>query len=144
MTPVDISMPRDLIRRRKNAGYAAICAVGFDADPHVFRLATAENVEGHLSLLQPGTWQPLHFVRLVWTPGLAVARTIATGAEEFLTDLGQHLGQHWYRAEMGLLDELVHAGATKLNSPTWTHSELIARLRRDANREADRFAAGFI
>lgn len=142
--PVDISMPRDIAKRRKNAGYAAICTVGFDADTGVFRLATAENVEGHLSLLQPGTWQPLHFVRVVWTPGLAVARTIAVGAEKFLTDIGAHLGQHWYRAGLDVLDDLVKSEAASLNSPIWSHRDLIQRLTRQADREADRFAAGII
>lgn len=140
--PVDVSMPRDLIKRRKNAGYAAICAVGFKSDPGVFRIATAENVEGHLSLLQPGTWEPLHFERLIWTPGLAVARTIVVGAEKFLTDLRLHLGQHWFRADLDVLDQLILSEARKLNSPFWSNAELIIRLRTQANKEADRFAEG--
>ncbi len=141
---IDPSMSRDLTRRRKEAGYAAICAVGFAADPGVFRVATAENTEGHLSLLQPGTWQPLHFARLVWTPGLAVARTIVVGAEKFLTDIGASLGQHWFRAELNVLDDLIRAEAESLRSPLWTHLQLIARLRAKADEEADRFAAGII
>ena len=31
--PIDIAMPRNLVERRKNDGYAAVCAVGFDAIP---------------------------------------------------------------------------------------------------------------
>lgn len=140
--PIDVSMSRDLVRRRKNEGYAAVCAVGFDADPGVFRLATAENIEGHLSLLQPGNWQPMHFVRVVWTPGLAVARTIATGAERFLININAHLGQHWFRADLDVLDGLVQAEAVSLKSPIWSQRELIQRLQRHSDREADRFAEG--
>ena len=97
---VDISMPRDLVRRRRNAGYAAICAIGVSSDPKVFRLGTAENVEGVLAQLQPGTWEKLHFARLVWTQGLAVARTIVTGAERALETSARPLGGHWYRGEL--------------------------------------------
>ena len=140
--PLDVAMPRDLLQRRKNTGYAAICAVGFKADTGVFRLATAENIEAHLSLLQPGTWQPLYFVRLVWTPGLAVARTIVVGAERMLARAGAELGQHWFRAGLEILDELIAAEARNLKTPIWSHPELIARLRGQASREADRFAEG--
>ncbi|MES0071878.1 hypothetical protein [Mesorhizobium sp. M0058] len=138
--PIDIDMPRDLVRRRKNAGYAAICAVGFAADPGVFRLATAENIEAHLSLLQPGTWQPLHFVRVVWTPGLPVARTIVLATERFL--LSMHLGQHWHRASLEVLDIAIAAEVLTLRASTWSHPELTASLKGQANREADRFAEG--
>lgn len=139
---IDISMPRDLVRRRKNAGYAAICAVGYDAEPRVFRLATAENIEGHLALLQPGRWEELYFARVVWTPGLAVARTIVVGVEAALTAADAYLGQHWFGAERNQLDELLRLGIDKLRSPSWSHAELIARLKRQAEREADRFAEG--
>lgn len=140
--PIDVAMPRDLVRRRKNAGYAAICAVSFDADPGVFRLATAENVEAHLSMLQPGTWQLLHFARLVWTPGPAVARTVVVGVERFLAST--HLGHHWFRSSLEVLDIAIAAEAMSIKASTWTHPELIARLKGHADREADRFAEGVI
>lgn len=140
--PVDIAMPRNLVDRRKNAGYAAVCAVGFDADPGVFRLATAENIEAHLPLLQPGRWERLHFVQVVWTPGMPVARTIAQGAERFLANF--HLGQHWYRASLGALNDVVRSEAAFIRSSIWSHPELIARLKGQAVREADRFAKGII
>ena len=140
--PVDIAMPRNLLQRRKNAGYAAICAVGFDADPGVFRLATAENIEGHLPLLQPGRWERLHLAHVAWTPGMAVARTIVLGAERFLANF--HLGQHWYRASLKTLNSVLMAEAVALRSTIWSHPELIARLRGQADSEADRFAAGII
>jgi hypothetical protein len=138
----DIAMPRDLVQRRKNVGYAAVCAVGFDADPGVFRLATAENIEGHLPLLQPGRWESLHFAHVVWTPGLLVARTIVLGAERSLANC--HLGQHWYRASLETLNSVLMAEALALKSTTWSHPELIARLKGQADREADRFAEGII
>lgn len=140
MLPVSSAMPRDLARRRKKAEYAAICAVGFDADPGVFRLHATEDIENHLFKVQPGTWHVLHFVRLLWTPGPAVARTIVVGVEQTLTRHGVHLGQHWYRAHLDWLDELIGGEAKALNSPTWTHTALIERLQRQADREADRFA----
>lgn len=140
--PIDIDMPRDLLQRRKKTGYAAICAVGFKADPGVFRLATAENIEAHLSLIQPGTWQPLHFERVVWTPGLAVARTIVLAVERFFASA--HLGQHWFRIPLEALDIAIAAESISLKTSTWSHPELIARLRGQADREADRFAAGII
>lgn len=140
--PVDISMPRDLLRRRKATGYAAICVVGFDADPAVVRIATAENIEGHLAALQPGTWHRLHFMRVVWTPGLVVARTIVIAAEKFLTGAGFHLGHHWYRVGLDVVDDLVRAETIRLRAKTWTHADLIALLRQEANRQADRFAEG--
>lgn len=140
--PVDIAMGKELLTRRKNAGYAAICAVGLETDPGVFRLATAENVEAHIPQLQPGRWEPLHFARLLWTPGMAVARTMVTGAEKFLAETGHSLGQRWHRAPLDLLDDLLTAEAVRLNARTWTHSELIIRLKRQAKAQADSFAAG--
>jgi hypothetical protein len=140
--PVNVAMPRNLIDRRKSAGYAAVCAVGFDADPGVFRLATAENLEAHLPQLQPGRWERLHFAHVVWTPGLAVARTIVLAAERFLVNF--HLGQHWYRASLETLSSVIAAEASTLRSTIWSHSELIARLKGQADREADRFAEGII
>jgi hypothetical protein len=136
----DIAMPSNLVQRRKNAGYAAVCAVGFDADPGVFRLATAENIEAHLPLLQPGRWERLHFAHVVWTPGMAVARTIMLGAERSLANC--HLGQHWYRASLDTLNNVLLAEAVALRSTVWSHPELIARLKGQENREADRFAEG--
>ncbi|RWB67583.1 hypothetical protein [Mesorhizobium sp.] len=135
-------MSRDLRIRRKTIGYCAICAVGMVTDPEVFRLATAENVEAHLSQLQPGTWQALQFQRVLWTPGFAVARTIVVGVERFLTDVGNSLGNHWYRAPLELLDQLIVAQQMTLKARLWTHQELVARLRNHANEEADRFANG--
>ena len=140
--PIDIAMPRNLVERRKNDGYAAVCAVGFDADPGVFRLATAENIEAHLPQLQPGRWERLHFAYVVWTPGLVVARTIVLGAERSLANC--HFGQHWYRASLDVLNGLLLAEATALRSTVWSHPELIARLKGQADREADRFAEGII
>jgi hypothetical protein len=78
---VDITMPRDLAKRRKAAGYVAIAAIALDADPNVFRLGAVEDIEVLLSRLQLGTWHELYFVRAIWTPGLAVARTMVAGAE---------------------------------------------------------------
>lgn len=140
--PVDIAMARNLVERRKAAGYAAIVAIGFDADPGVFRLATAENIEGHLPLLQPGRWERLHFAYVIWTPGAAVARTIVQAAERFLANF--HLGQHWYRASLETLNTLLLAEALALRSTVWSQADLIARLKGQADREADRFAAGII
>ena len=140
--PCDIAMPRNLVERRKSAGYAAVCAVGFDADPGVFRLATAENIEAHLPQLQPGRWEPLHFAYVVWTPGLAVARTIVQGVERFLANF--HLGQHWYRAGLDVLHGVLLAEASALRSTVWSQAEMIARLKGHADREADRFASGII
>lgn len=140
--PVDIAMPRDLVRRRKNSGFAAICAVGIEGDESLFRLATAENVEAHVPALQVATWHHLHLVRVVWTPGMAVARTIVVAAEKFLTTTGFLVGNHWYRADLGILDDLVRAEAFRLRAETWTQPELLARLRSEAHREADRFAEG--
>ena len=71
-----------------------------------------------------------------------MARTIVMGTERFLTDTGHALGQHWFRAGLDVLDDLIVAEATRLKSPTWSHPELITRLRGQANREADRFAEG--
>ncbi|MBB6413522.1 hypothetical protein [Mesorhizobium sangaii] len=105
-------------------------------------MAVAENLEGLIQLLQPGRLEKLHFVRLIWTPGLAVARTIVVGAERFVTDTGHALGQHWFGAGIDVLEDLIVAEATRLKSPTWSHPELIARLKGKENREADRFAAG--
>ena len=138
----NIAMPRNLVQRRKNGGYAAVCAVGFDADPGVFRLGAAENIEGLLPLLQPGRWERLHFAHVVWTPGMAVARTIVLGAERSLANC--HLGQHWYRASLETLNSVITAEAVALRSTVWSHADLIARLKGQADREADRFAAGII
>lgn len=91
---VDISMPRDLLRRRRNAGYAAVCVVGTAADPKIFRIGTAENVEGVLAQLQPGAWARLHFTRIVWTQGSVVARTVVAGAERSLETTAKALGSH--------------------------------------------------
>jgi hypothetical protein len=139
---IDITTPRDLRLRRKGDGYCAICAVGIDIDPGVFRLATAENLEAHLPQLQPGTWHQLHLARVIWTPGFPVARTIVMKTEKFLTNTGHALGNHWYRAELDLFDRLVVAEQRSLNARLWTHQELIARLRSHANEEADRYAEG--
>lgn len=141
--PVDISMSAPLRRRRKFAGYAAICAVGVAERPGVFRIATAENVEAHIAGLQPGSWHKLHFDRVIWTPGLAVARTIVVNAEKFLSNTGHALGNHWFRVEdTGLLDELIVAEAQSLRAPLWSQDELVARLQAQADREADNFAKG--
>lgn len=140
--PVDVSMARDLRIRRKTIGYCAICAVGIEGDPGVFRLATAESIENHLPQLQPGTWHQLHLARVVWTAGFPVARTIVMKAEKFLTDTGHALGQHWYRAPLDLLDQIILAEQRSLNARLWTHQELVALLRRHANEEADRYAEG--
>lgn len=140
--PVDVTMSRDLLHRRKVIGYAAIVAVGFDADPGVFRLATAENVEAHLPQLQPGRWEKLHFSRVIWTPGLAVARTIVSAVERFLTST--HLGHHWFRSSLEVLDIAIAAEAMSIKASTWSQAELLARLKGQADREADRFAAGVI
>jgi hypothetical protein len=137
---IDAAMSRDLIRRRRNAGYAAVVAVGFGGDPGVFRLASAENLEAHLSTLQPGTWQALRFERIVWTAGPAVARTIVMGVERRLK--AQCLGQHWFRASLEVLDIAIAAEAMSLKAATWSQSELIARLKAQSDREADRFAEG--
>lgn len=138
------SMPRDLLRRRREAGYAAICAVGFEGDPSVRRLGPAENVEAHLTILQPGRWERLHFDRILWTPGMAVARTIVDKAEKFLTEAGHALGNHWFRVEIDVLDDLFRAEAISLNARTWTMDELTIRLKRQADAEADRYARGEI
>lgn len=140
--PVDARMSHDLRIRRKSIGYCAICAVGMEADRSVFRLATAQSIETHLADLQPGTWQALHFERVIWTPGFAVARTIVLKVERFLTDVGHSLGNHWYRAKLDLLDQLIVAEQRSLNTRLWTHQELIARLKSHADEEADRFAEG--
>lgn len=139
---IDISMSRDLRLRRKQIGYCAICAVGMADEPGVFRLATAESIETHLAQLQPGTWHQLQFERVIWSPGFPVARTIVTKAEKFLTDVGHALGNHWYRAPLDLLDQLILAEQRSLNARLWTQQELIARLRSHANEEADRYAEG--
>lgn len=140
--PVDIAMARNLVERRKAAGYAAIVAVGFEADQGVFRLATAENLEAHLPQLQPGRWERLHFASVIWTPGAAVARTIVVGVERFLAST--HLGNHWYRASLETLHSAILVEAAALRSAIWTQAELIARLKGQADRAADRFAAGVI
>ncbi|WEX10318.1 hypothetical protein [Chelativorans sp. AA-79] len=139
---LDVSMPRDLRQRRRRIGYAAIVAVGIADTTEVFRLATAENIEGHLGDLQPGRWEPLHFARVVWTPGMAVARTITARTERFLADTGYALGQHWFNAPLDLLDQLITAEARSLNTRTWSHAELVEKLRKQADDEADRFAQG--
>jgi hypothetical protein len=72
------------------------------------------------------------------------ARTIATKAERWLTDAKFGLGQHWYRAELDVLDDLIKAEAISLRARTWTHQELIDRLQKQLDEEADRFAAGHI
>lgn len=138
--PLDATMSRDMIRRRRNAGYAAVVAVGFQGDAGVFRLASAENLEGHLSTLQPGTWQALRFERITWTAGPAVARTIVMGVERFLASSA--LGQHWFRASLEVLDIAIAAEAMSLKASTWTQADLIARLKAQSDREADRFAEG--
>ncbi len=138
--PLDATMSRDLIRRRRNAGYAAVVAVGFSGDSGVFRLASAENLEAHLSTLQPGTWQALHFNRIIWTAGPAVARTIVVGVERFLKTFA--LGNHWFRASLEVLDIAIAAEAMSLKASTWSQADLIARLKAQSDSEADRFAAG--
>lgn len=141
--PVDVSMPKSLRERRTRARYCAVCAVGLLGEPGVFRLATAENVEGHLALIQPGNWRKVVFDRLYWTAGSAVARTIVTRCENFLTRKGDGMGHHWYRAPLDVLDDLVRAEAVSLNATVWSHEQLIGTLRTHANLEADRFAHGF-
>ena len=141
---IDISMPRDLLRRRKDGGYAALCVIGLDADPGAFRIGAAEDVEVLLSRLQLGTWHDLQFVRLIWTPGLPVARSIALSTEKFLTDIGAHLGRHWFRSELNVIDDLFTAAIAKLNTNTWLHHELLIRLLAQSNQEADRFAEGIL
>jgi hypothetical protein len=137
---INIAMGKDIIRRRRNAGYAAVCAVGVAADTSVFRLASAENIEDHLKQLQPGRWERLEFVRLIWTPGPTVARTIVVGAERFLASAA--LGNHWYRASLEVLDIAIAAEAMSLKASIWSQAELVARLKAQSDREADRFAAG--
>lgn len=136
------AMPRDLMRRRREAGYAAICVVGFAEDPTVHRIGPAENIEAHLTLLQPGRWERLHFDRVLWTQGMAVARTIVDKAEKSLTDSGHALGNHWFRVEIDVLDDLFRAEAISLNARTWTPDELTIRLKRQADAEADRYGRG--
>ncbi|PWJ81546.1 hypothetical protein C7441_11078 [Pseudaminobacter salicylatoxidans] len=138
----DVAMPRDVLRRRKIGGYAALCAIGIDAEPGVFRVGAVEDVEVLLSRLQLGTWHDLHFSRLLWTPGIELARTVAADAEKFLSDIGAHLGRHWYRTDLDIIDDLFTAGITKLNAKAWHPHELLARLQTQANREADRFSEG--
>lgn len=142
--PVDIAMPKWLRERRRSERYAAICAVGLQGEAGVLRLATAENVEAHLAIVQPGSWRKVQFERVIWTPGLVVAQTIVTRAERFLTNTNHELGSHWYRAGIDLIDELVMAEAVRLNAPLWSHDELVAKLRAEGLREADRFAGGVI
>jgi len=141
---VSIDMPRDLIQRRRCRGFVAICAVGFQADPLVFRLATAENIEGHLATLQPGTWHHLFFRRVLWTAGSAVARTITIAAEKWMSANGWSLGNHWFRAELDVLDDLLRAEAMTLRAGLIGHADLVRLLRQQADNEADRFAQGIV
>ena len=140
----DVSMPRDLAKRRKAAGYVAIAAIGLDAEPGVYLLGAAEDIDVLLSRLQRGTWHELYFVRAVWTPGLAVARTIVAGAEGALTEAGYALAPHWYRVGLDVLDTAIEKERAKLRSPVWSNAELAAKLRRQSHAEVDRFAAGII
>jgi hypothetical protein len=75
--PLDVHMPPELRKRRTTVGYAAICAVGYPAEPGVFC-------------------------------------------------------------------DLIKAEAISLRARTWTHQELIDRLQKQLDEEADRFAAGHI
>lgn len=140
--PSDIALPRHLMKQRKREGYAAICAIGTDADPGVFRLGAAEDVEVLLSRLQLGTWHELRFLRTVWTPGLELANSIVKSAETWLTGASFGLGRHWFRVGLDILDDLIRAEAIRRNASLWTPDELALRLRQAANREADRFAEG--
>jgi len=144
MRPLALSIPRSIGKRRKTGGYAAICAIAFDAEPGVFRLGAAEDIDVLLSRLQLGTWHELYFVRAIWTPGMAVARTVAAGVEKALTGAGVALGQHWYRSGLDVLDAAVEAERAKLRAQVWSNAELIARLRHQENAEADRFADGIV
>lgn len=140
----DASMPRSLTHRRKKEGYAAICAIGFDADPKAFCIHPTEDVEKLLPRLQIGTWHTLRFMRTIWTPGLPLARTIIGRVKVFLTDNGWGIGHDWFRAELDVLDDLIKAESIRMGAPTWSTSELAVWLQTLANREADRFAAGVI
>ncbi|MGB3833739.1 MAG: hypothetical protein WA975_17960 [Mesorhizobium sp.] len=138
----DLSMPKDLLKRRKAGRYAAICVIGFDAEPESHRIGAAEDVEILLSRLQLGTWHDLHFRRVIWTPGIEGAKHVADEAEKFLTDTGFHLGRHWFRAPLNLIDDLFTAAVTSLNLRTWRHTELLNHLQAQSDYEADRFARG--
>lgn len=141
---IDSAMPRSLTHRRKKEGYAAICAVGFDADQGVFCIHPTEDVEKLLPRLQIGTWHKLRFLRQIWTPGLPLARTLIDRVEVFLTDIGAALGHSWYQAEVDILDQLIAEESRKMGATTWSTRELAIKLQTLANREVDRYAAGLV
>ena len=143
---IDTRFP--LAQRRKKEGYAAVSALGIESDPGVFCLAATEDTTKLRYRLREGQEKvfgkpcAMHFVRLIWTPGLPVARTLVSAAEKFLTDIGCSLGRSWFRAEIDIFDDLIRHEVFKMGCQTWTNAELIVKLRTLENSEADRYAEG--
>lgn len=140
---VDIAMPRDLVRRRKQAGYCAVVAVSSPFRSGQFRIGSTEGVESYLRYLgREIVTNDLYFARVVWTQGDKIAGTIVARSRRFLRDTRHAKPDGWYAAPLDLFDDLVTAEVVSLRARYWTHSELTVRLRRQANAQADRFAAG--
>lgn len=133
----------ELRKRRKAAGYAAVCAVGSVGLGDALRFGAVEDVEILVQRLQLGTWHPLRIVWIRWVPGIEAARTVADRAERALEGAGGGLGQHWHRVAVADVDAAVSEAAAGLRCVLWTEEEMLADLRRQGAREVDRFMRDF-
>lgn len=133
----------EIRKRRKSAGYAAICAIGSDGLPGALRVGAVEDIEILLQRIQFATWHPLSLVWTRWTPGIEVARTISDGVEQRLERAGAALGQHWYNTDAAAVEAAALDIAGPMRCPLWTDDEMIGRLRRSVDHEVDRFLANF-
>lgn len=138
---LDVSMPRDLRDRRRAKGYCAISIVGVESE-QFYRVLSTEDVENTLRGMQRGNWRPLQIKRLLWTPGIEIARTVVSQTESGLRERGWPVSLHWCSAPIAEIEALIKARLNALRSKYWTHDQLVAALRETSNREADQFARG--
>lgn len=142
----EFSMRRELVKKRKIAGYAAVVVVAPTQNgcEDIIRISAATNTEALLPELQKGNWNDLHYRQMFWLPGLTAAQTICRKIEKFLTDNNFGVRDRWFTADTQLINDLMQAELIALRSPVWSHDELVAKLERDLEKEADRYAAGIV
>jgi hypothetical protein len=116
--------------------YACVYAVG-PSGGRPLRLGWSRYPLERVRQLQQGNWKELTLHDLTWTAGDIVATRLLGDTERILDLAKRRIHGDWFDVTPELASQTIRVASSNLNIPTFTHSEMLEKVRSVRKKRID-------
>lgn len=117
-------------------GFACVYAVG-PTGGRPLRISWARQLKDRMEALQLGCWKDLQIHDIAWTVGDMLAMRITSAAHDILDKAKRRLSGDWFDVTPEFASQLIRLAAEKSNIPTFSHVEMLDRVRSERKRKIE-------